>query len=330
MHIIQHPSAVRKELGPSMDFRTLEYFRVVAEEQNFTHAAERLNMSQPPLSNQIRNLEEDLGVQLFIRGKRRLKLTEAGRLLLQRTMQILELADKTRADLKTLSGTLSGSICIGLVEGRAPYLASKWISGFREEFPMITFRLYNGSGDDVLDHLYRGLCDLAIIARPYDRETLEGIPVGREAWAAIIPACHPLAKEPGDTIPLSALKDEQLIVPSRQSRIAAIRRWFEGIGAEANIAAETANYIDAVALAESNAGISIYPETTEHLSPNVVSKVITDPMKIAEYVLVRVAGHTPTALAGEFINYVRDSIEAEKGLPGRKHMQYFSGDAEIL
>ena len=82
-----------------MDFRVLQYFVTVAQELNFTRAAEKLQMSQPPLSNQIRALEEELGVQLFIRGKRRLTLTDAGTLLFQRSVQMLELAEKTRRDI---------------------------------------------------------------------------------------------------------------------------------------------------------------------------------------------------------------------------------------
>ena len=87
-----------------MDLRSLKYFVVVAQELNITRAAEKLNMSQPPLSNQIKALEEDLGVTLFIRGKRHLQLTEAGSLLLRRANQVLELADKTRQELREMHG----------------------------------------------------------------------------------------------------------------------------------------------------------------------------------------------------------------------------------
>ena len=120
-----------------MDFRSLKYFTVVAQELNFTRAAEKLNMSQPPLSNQIKSLEDDLGVQLFVRGKRHLQLTEAGSLLLHRTNQMLSLADKTRADLAHMENGLSGTISLGMVEGRAPYIAARFIAGFREEYPMV-------------------------------------------------------------------------------------------------------------------------------------------------------------------------------------------------
>ena len=122
-----------------MDLRSLHYFSVVAEELNITRAAERLNMSQPPLSSQIKGLEEELGVLLFIRGKRHLTMTEAGALLYRRARQLLELSEQTQQEIRSLDG-LSGDLNISLVEGRAPYLLARWIAGFRSEFPLVTFR----------------------------------------------------------------------------------------------------------------------------------------------------------------------------------------------
>ena len=298
-----------------MDLRSLKYFTVVAQELNITRAAEKLNMSQPPLSNQLKALEEELGVTLLIRGKRHLQLTEAGNLLLRRANQILELADKTRQELADLKGGLSGTISIGIVEGRAPFLVSRWISGFREEFPRIQYSLWNGSSDDVLDRLYRGLVDIAVIAAPYDTEHLEGFQVGREPWVAIIPAGHPLAKAEGKQVPLSSLAGEPLIVPSRKSRVDAIRKWFREIGEEPNIICEMSNYLDAVALSERGVGISIFPQTTYTPNALLVTKVITDSERQVEYVLVHSKQLLPSPLINEFLNFVRDSIEEDSRKP---------------
>ncbi len=299
-----------------MDFRTLQYFTVVAQELNFTRAAEKLNMSQPPLSNQIKGLEEDLGVQLFIRGKRHLQLTEAGSLLLHRSNQMLALADKTRSDLAHMENGLSGTISLGMVEGRAPYIASRWIAGFSEEFPMVRYQMWNGSSDDVLE------------------EHLDSIVIGKEPWIAIIPKNHPLAVREGTTVKLAELADYPLISPRRNSRIEAIRKWFEGIGKEPNIVCEMSNYLDAVALSEQNVGISIFPQTTYTPNPHVVSKVITDPAKIVEYLLVWPRDQRPSVLVQEFISYVRDFMEEDKMHSERfqtKEREFeIPEDAEIL
>ncbi len=292
-----------------MELRTLRYFTVVARELNITRAAEKLNMSQPPLSNQIKALEEELGVQLFIRGKRHLELTEEGALLLRRAVQLQELADKTRQELASLREGMTGTIYLSMVEGRAPFLAAQWIAGFREEFPLVRYNLWNGSSDDVLDRLRKGLADLAVIAAPYDTEHLEGFPVGREPWAAMLHPDHPLAKEPGDTIPLSSLVGEPLIVPSRKSRIESIRRWFGEIGAEPQILCEMSNYMDAAALASQGVGVSIFPQTLGVSNELVVSKVVTQPARQAEYILVWNKGQAPSGLTREFIRYVQDYLE---------------------
>ena len=292
-----------------MDLRTLRYFTVVARELNITRAAEKLNMSQPPLSNQMRALEKELGVQLFIRGRRHLELTEEGALLLRRAVQMQELADKTREEIASLREGMTGTLYLSMVEGRAPFLAAQWIAGFREEFPLVRYNLWNGSSDDVLDRLRKGLADLAVIAAPYDTEHLEGFPVGQEPWAAMLHPDHPLAKEPGDTIPLSSLVGEPLIVPSRKSRIESIRRWFGEIGAEPQILCEMSNYMDAAALSSQGVGVSIFPQTVGVSNGLVVSKVVTQPARQAEYILVWNKGQAPTGLTREFIHYVQDCLE---------------------
>ncbi len=292
-----------------MELRTLHYFTVVARELNITRAAEKLNMSQPPLSNQIKALEEELGVQLFIRGKRHLELTEEGALLLRRAVQMQELADKTRQELASLREGMTGTIYLSMVEGRAPFLAAQWIAGFREEFPLVRYNLWNGSSDDVLDRLRKGLADLAVIAAPYDTEHLEGFPVGREPWAAMLHPDHPLAKGSGDTISLSSLVGEPLIVPSRKSRIESIRRWFGEIGAEPRILCEMSNYMDAAALSSQGVGVSIFPQTVGVSNGLVVSKVVTQPARQVEYILVWNKGQAPSGLTREFIRFVQDYLE---------------------
>jgi len=298
-----------------MDFRNLEYFMTVAQELNFTRAAEKLSMSQPPLSMQIKALEDELGTELFIRGKRRLTLTEAGIILYRRAAQIMDLADRTRSEITSLRNDLAGSISLGLVEGRGPYIAAAWVSGFRKEYPNVTFRITNGSSDDIIYRMSRGFVDVAVIGAPYDREHLDGVPVARDPWMALMSSGHPLAKKEGNTIPLRDLVGEPLIIPDRASRVASIRRWFASIGAEPTILANTPNYLNVLALTEQNAGIAIYPYTTAAPNPRITEKKITDPEKAMEYVLVRKRNEKCTQVTEEFINYVKDILEEERMHP---------------
>ena len=294
-----------------MDLRALHYFVVVAEELNITRAAERLNMSQPPLSSQIKGLEEELGTQLFIRGKRRLTITDAGQHLYRRARQILELSEQTEQELKSMEG-LSGDLNISLVEGRAPYLLARWISGFRSEYPRVAFHLWNGSGDEVMERVHRGLADLGLLATPYNTEQLDGFSVGREPWVAIMSKDHPLAREKGQFLPLRRLIGQPLFIPSRRLRKDSIRAWFAELGEEPTIAGDLSYYIDAVALAEQNAGICIYPMTTYNESNLIVEKIITESARQIEYALVWRRNDHQTELQQEFINFVQDCMEDER------------------
>ena len=139
-----------------MDLRTLRYFVVTAEELNITRAAKLLNMSQPPLSSQIKSLEDELGTTLFIRGRRQLTLTEPGQLLYRRAKEILSLSDKARDEIISMEKGLAGTISLGLVEGMAPDIAAGWISGFLQIHPQVRFRILDGSSDDLIEKMRSG------------------------------------------------------------------------------------------------------------------------------------------------------------------------------
>lgn len=295
-----------------MELRNLYYFVVTAEELNITRAAERLTMTQPPLSNSIKSLEEELGVSLFIRGKRKLTLTDEGKALLKRARQILELTDRTVEEMKSMESGMRGTLSIAMVEGRAPFFASRWIAGFCEEFPTVRYNLWNGSSDDVIERLRHGLADVGVIAAPFDAEHLESIFVGAEQWVAFISKDHPLASYPGDKLPLRMLSGERLIIPSRKSRIDALHRWFDEAGAELSSLCEMSNYLDAIALAERNIGIGIFPQTTYTPNPLVVTKIISESSRQIRYFLVWNKERGLNELTSEFINFVRDMLESEE------------------
>jgi len=212
----------------------------------------------------------------------------------------------------TMAVAHNGNLCLAIVEGRAPFVAARWIAGFHDEFPLVHFSLWNGSSDEAIDRLFKGLADAAFIAAPYDMEHLEGLYICSEPWVAIIPKDHPLAKTEGPEIPLSALADEMLILPDRPSRIEAIQRWLGEIGKEPQRLCETASYLDAVALAEQSVGIAIFPQTTYTPNNLVETKVITDPIKKIDYYLVWPTGEKPSRLTQLFLDHVTDFIANDR------------------
>lgn len=296
-----------------MDLRGLHYFSVVAEELNFTRAAKRLCMSQPPLSNQIKALEEELGTPLFLRGGRTLQLTEAGKVLYRRASQLLDLAERTQEEVSSLAMGLSGTLCLGSVAGLAPFLAARWLAGFREEYPLVRFEIVNGSSDDIIDQIQRGYIELGLIAAPYDDEHLEGIPVGDEPWCAIMSRRNPLAAEPEKPLPLKELAGQPLIVPHRRSRVDEIRSWFQQAGAEPTIIGEHSNYVDVLAMASADVGISIFPQTAPETMPGIVCRRIVEPSHQARYLLVRKRNTSISELSQAFLDFVTDDLQEQSG-----------------
>ena len=291
-----------------MDLRTLQYFVTVAEELNITRAVEKLHMSQPPLSASIKGLEEELDTVLFIRGKRRLKLTESGQLLYRRAKEILKLVDKTRSEVLSLGEGMRGTIAIGLVEGMAPDIAAEWFAGFRIIHPNVRFRILDGSTDDLLEKLRTGLISLAVITSPCDNSLLHSFHVGEEKMAALMSRDHPLAQDNGRKIRVADLVGENLIVPSRKALIETIYRWFREIDSEPQIVCEMDSYLDAAALAGRQVGISIYPRTAYIPNDSLVFKEIAGNDKKMEYLFVWRKGHPLPTIEERFIDFVKAGV----------------------
>lgn len=291
-----------------MDLRTLSYFVTVAEELNITKAAEKLCMSQPPLSSQIKALEQELNTILFIRGKRHLQLTDSGRLLYRRAKELLSLADKASSEIISMSQGMAGTISLGLVEGSAPNIASAWIEQFISQHPQVRFRIMDGNSDDLINKLRSGIISLAVITAPCDNSLLNSFPVGKEKMTAFMSKDNPLASISGDTIDFCLLKEQPLIVPTRTAVIEMIYKWFKVIGSEPRIVCEMDNYLDVAALAGRNIGISIFPKTSYVLNPGIVAKEIVNPERYIEYLFVWLKGRPLPRVEEAFIDHVREKL----------------------
>ena len=293
-----------------MELRTLNYFVTVAEELNITRAAQILRISQPPLSAQIKNLEEELGTELFVRGKRRLKLTDAGQLLYQHAKDILKLSEKASAEITSLSRGMTGTVTVGLVEGMAPDIAAEWFVGFLAEHPGVRFRILDGNSDDLIEKMRGGLIGLAVITAPYDQQLLNSFQVGQETMVALMNRSHPLASGK-EYLEVADLVREPLIVPSRKAHIETIRHWFREIGEGPDIVCEMDNYLDAAALAGRGIGISIFPQTAYIMNDSLISREIAGPDTTVEYLFVWRKEHQLPTVEESFIDYVKARYQGQ-------------------
>ena len=151
-----------------MELRVLNYFLVAAREENITRAAEQLHVTQPTLSRQIADLEQELGVKLFTRSNHNIILTEDGMILKRRAQELLALADKTKKDFLYKEENLEGTIAIGSGEFLATRMLSEGIAAFRQKHPLVRYELYSGNAGNVREGMERGLLDIGLMSEPID------------------------------------------------------------------------------------------------------------------------------------------------------------------
>ena len=152
-----------------MELRILRYFLAIVQEQSISHAAEKLHLTQPTLSRQIKDLEEEFGKQLFVRGNRQITLTEEGVLLKKRAEELIELADKTISEMTESDNQLNGEIYIGSGETTCIEPIFKCIKDFQYEYPNIHFHIISSHKDDLQDKLNQGLVDFSIVIDNIDK-----------------------------------------------------------------------------------------------------------------------------------------------------------------
>lgn len=148
-----------------MELRVLEYFLAVTQEQSISAAAEHLNLTQPTISRQLKDLEEELGKQLLVRGKRNHKigLTEEGRLFRKRAQEIVELVQKTENEIRQSGHGIAGDIFIGAGETDSLRVIARVAHRIQTEYPAVHFHIVSGDGQDLMDRLDKGLFDFGLL-----------------------------------------------------------------------------------------------------------------------------------------------------------------------
>ena len=205
-----------------MEIRVLRYFLAVAREGSITAAANYLHLTQPTLSRQLKDLEEELGQTLLIRKSHRVTLTPEGMLLRKRAEEIIAMVDKTQSEFVSLGNTVSGNVYIGGGETRVMKEIATVIRDIQTAFPAIHFHLYSGNAEDVTERLDKGILDFGVLIQPADLSRYQSLQLkGKDQWGVLMSKDSPLAAK-------KAIKKEDLLdlplICSRQ----AIRRHING------------------------------------------------------------------------------------------------------
>lgn len=236
-----------------MEIRVLEYFLAVAREQSFSKAANALHLTQPTLSRQLKDLEEELGKQLFIRSSKKLSLTDDGMILRKRAEEIIELVRKTESEINNNDEQLSGDIYIGAGETDAVRILAKCFKTMISEHPDLHLHIESGDGIDVLYKLDKGLVDLALILGSIDTSKYDyiNLPV-YDTWGVLMRKDSALAEK--EYITVDDLADEPLIISRQALHKKEINKWFDNRADNLNIIATYNLAYNASLMAEENLG----------------------------------------------------------------------------
>lgn len=239
-----------------MELRVLQYFLAVAREQSISGASEFLHLSQPTLSRQLKELEEELGKQLFIRGSRRITLTEEGMILRRRAEEILGLVKKTENEISLSDETISGDIYIGAGETDAIHLLAKAAYRLRQNYPQIHFHISSGDTCNVTEQLDRGLIDFGLLFDPTDLSKYNHLRLPAcDTWGVLMRHDSPLAEK--ETIAPPDLWDKPLILSRQQHEGGQLALWLQRELASLDIAATYNLIYNASILVDEGIGYAI-------------------------------------------------------------------------
>lgn len=248
-----------------MDLRVLEYFLTVADEENISHAAEILHVTQPTISRQMKELESELGKQLFIRTNKKIILTEEGMIFRQTAKDILHLYTKAKTNQQE-DNELEGELTIAAGEIESFDMIAGKIRDFHNQHPKVIFHIYSGNAEQICDAIDKGIADIGFFVQSADTTKYEVLHFDiSQSWGILVNKNHRLA----DKAYVSAkdLQNEKLLVPDNSRLRNDIREW---IGPSQHVAGTYTLFHNVMILTEISDWVTICLETIKYVGTNVV------------------------------------------------------------
>lgn len=241
-----------------MDIKQLKYFYTIAEEGQITNAAKKLHIAQPPLSYQLKSLENELGVKLAERGSRSIKLTDAGLMLYNRAKQILSLTETTISELKDFKNGTHGTLSIGTVSSSGAALLTSRLSTFHNKYPFINFEIREGNTYELLDLLNKGIIEIGIVRTPFNPTGINCIYLPKEPMVAAM--IKDLNWTDNKIINIKELADKPLIFYKRFEKL--IYEACENANFDPNLFCKNEDARTSLLWANAGLGIAIVPKSS--------------------------------------------------------------------
>ena len=280
-------------------------FYAIVEEGNISHAAQRLDIAQPALSRQMKRLETQLGVQLFERGSRRIRLTDAGRVLYSRVEHILGMVDGTVREITEIGSGVAGCIRLGTITTSGAMLLPELITEFHRRYPQVTFQLWEGEGTRILELLDNRVIEIGITRTQVDARVYESIVLPNEPLVLIMNRSHDIGSD-AQKVRLAELKDQSLIIPLRwQSMFTANCR---KLGFEPNILCVSDSIVQDLLLAKMGMGMAILPISSKTLltDGDLIYKKLVEPEITTHTVVAWLKNRTLSQSASHLIALFRE------------------------
>lgn len=270
-----------------IETRLLQYFLTVAQELNITKAAETLYITQPTLSKQMMELEQQLGKQLFIRGKRKLTLTEEGEYLRDRAREILELLNNTEATFHTEEQTLRGHITIGCGETIAMDQIAKILAEFHKRHPNVQFHTHSGDADMILERLDKGLVDMGLLLGPMRQEKYDYLNIHKkDIYGLLMPIDCDLAQQ--EAVNIDQLKSLPMILSEQTFSGHQDLEWFGADYSVLNVVATYNLIYNATFLVEHGIGYALCLDRLVNTQGrNLTFRPITPELSVGLYIVTK-------------------------------------------
>lgn len=289
-----------------MEVHQLRYFCAVAEAGNFTRAAEREQVAQPSLSQQIMKLEEELGVRLFDRLGRSVRLTDVGQVFLKRARAVLGELRAAREEVAERQSSVAGPIRVGVIPTIAPYFLPSRLALFSRKHPQVSITVVEDVTVRLMDRLRGGLIDIAVIALPIRGHDVECVPLRTERLYAIVPKNHSLAKK--RSLMLKELRDEPFLLLRddhcfRETTIEVCKR----ARILPQVVFESGQFSSIVGMVSAGLGISIVPEMALEQRPDCSFVPIGDDRASRTIGVATLKGHFLSFVQKAFIEHLRSN-----------------------
>jgi len=286
-------------MDQDFELRHLRYFVAVAEELHFGRAAERLHLSQPPLSQQIRRLEEILGCALFVRTSRSVRLTVAGEAFLERARRTLRNMKRDIEEIRSVAQGEVGTLNIGFIGSAMLINLPEIFKAYRRAFPRVQLRLYESFTSNVMEGLQNGTLDAGFLRDSDPVDVFDVTTLFSEPFVAVLPARHALARH--KSIPPSSLRNEPFVYYPRTAGARAFEKplsIFEAHGFRPQVVQEASHWLSILRLVGAGFGVSVAPACVRRInSPDTVCLPLRNSTVSSEIELAYLRGDTRAFVA---------------------------------